>query len=95
MNDKKGVAKYSKRNLFPKESTRRLCRSLGADYVVEDVYDYINDLGERLLCKLLEDAVARSERERKKTIKSRHVQKNGPESPAASETTRLEDYLNK
>lgn len=95
MSRQKGATRYSKRKLFAKESTRRLCHKLGVDYVSEDVYNYINELGERMLRELLADGILRCEAEKKKTVKLRHIQKRGPEAPEAQDTTRLEDYLNK
>ena len=92
MSCKKGSAKYSKRMLFPKESTRRLCHKAGAEYVSEDVYEYINKLAERMLAECLERAIRACEEEKKKTIKARHVPKIQPEPPRP---TLLEEYLNK
>jgi histone H3/H4 len=91
---------YSKRKLFPKESTRRLCHRLGVDCVGEDVYEYVNEIGERLLRDLLAAGILLCEGEKKKTVKARHIRRPGPGTPSADgtargETTRLEDYLNK
>lgn len=87
---------YSRRKLFRKESTRRLCHRLGAEYVSEDVYGHVEALGERMLRDLLADAISRCEREKKKTVKARHVQPPNLGTPSADGgTTRLEDYLNK